>query len=303
MNITLHQLAVLQAVNQTGSMTGAAGSLHVTQPAISNSLKQLEKLFNAPLVDTVGRQTRLTQLGERVLQTAITVQGALDQLHQDVMAMQSTLAGAMTVTIVSTAKYFVPKLLGSFKHQHPEIDIKLKVCNREEAVEVLKQRRSDFLIMSQPPKQLSVDVQPFYDDELVVAASPALAARYRSRRRLSLKQLANEDWIIREPGSGTRIMMLQLLKEAGISTRFKMEVGNNESIKQLVMADMGLSVLSRQSIELELKEGLITSLPVSGFPLAHPWYLVVHRRQHLSPLTQAFYAYARTHSEVAHINS
>lgn len=271
MNITLHQLRALKAVKDYGSITAAAHVLHITQPAVSNILKQLEQCYDYPLTETIGKKIFLTETGLRVVKASEAIQQVLDDLSADINALHGKLSGTMTVTIVSTAKYFVPRFLGEFRQRFPEVTIKLTVCNRQEAIHILKQNSSDILIMSQLPEGVAIENQLFYRDELIVVGSPSFK---RDHKHTSLKDLAECDWIIREPGSGTRIVMQKLFKQHKMVPNIAMEVSNNESIKQLIIANMGISIVSRQSIELELQHNLLKILPVAGFPLKHPWYLV-----------------------------
>lgn len=285
MNITLHQLRVLKAVKDCGSITAAAHTLHITQPAVSNILKQLEQYYDYPLTETIGKKIFLTETGLCVVKAAGAIQQVFDDMNADINALHGKLSGTMTVTIVSTAKYFVPRFLGEFRQKFPEVAIKLTVCNRQEAIQFLKQNSSDILIMSQLPEDIAIDKQLFYRDELIIVGSPNFKLKHK---RHSLKDLTNYDWIIREPGSGTRIAMQKLFKQHKMVPNIAMEVSNNESIKQLIMANMGISIVSRQSIELELQHNLIKILPVSGFPLDHPWYLVRNKGKAAKRIVEEF---------------
>ena len=290
MNITLHQLRVLMAIESNGSITAAAHALHITQPAVSNILKQLELAYDHPLTETIGKKIYLTEVGKRVSKTAHEINTLLEKTTIDINALHNKISGTMTVTIVSTAKYFVPKLLGEFRKIYPEINIKLTVCNRQESIEILKKNSSDFLIMSQLPDDVSIEKELFYQDSLVIAAAPESGIKHGVK---SLKDLKDCDWIIREKGSGTRIVMEKLLKKYKMIPKVKMEVGNNESIKQMIMANMGISIISKQSIELELKNNLITTIPVNNFPLPHPWYLVRNKGKHPSEIVKEFFKFAK----------
>lgn len=292
MKITLHQLNVLTAVQEYQSITIAAQMLHVTQPAVSNILKQLEVSFEYALTETIGKKVFLTKAGERLVAASQAMNQTLEQAIADIHALHDQVSGTMTVTIVSTAKYFVPKFLGEFRRTHPLVKIKLTVCNRQEAISQLKNNVTDFVIMSQPPDDIPISQQLFYDDELVAVAAPEKQFQHKIRQ---LKDLNDEDWIIREPGSGTCIAMQRLFKQHKMLPNTVMEVGNNESIKQLIMANMGISIISRQSIELELEHELIQILPVAGFPLKHPWYIVMNKGKHIGPIVAEFLNFVHQH--------
>ena len=294
MNITLHQLNVLKAVKTHRSITIAAQMLHITQPAVSNILKQLELNYGHALTETIGKKVFLTAVGERLVEAANTINQALEQAASDINALHGKLSGTMTVAIVSTAKYFVPKLLGEFRKQHPSIKIKLTVCNRHDAIQMLKNNSSDFVIMSQPPNNMPITSQVLYEDQLVVVASPEMKLKTNN---IKLKDLIDEDWIVREPGSGTRIVMKKLFKQNKMAPNIAMEVGSNESIKQLIMANMGISIVSRHSIEFE--RDFIKIVPVVDFPLKHPWYLVMNKGKRISPVVGEFLHFVKEQDFVA----
>lgn len=297
----LHHLRVLAAIKTQGSVTAAARMLHITQPAVSNILKQLQQTYGYPMVESIGKKLYFTRAGERVLQMAVDIEQLLEQTQSDLDRMHNELSGRLSATIVSTAKYFVPKLLGAFRHQYPKVSVKLHVCNRNDAITALKGNDSDFLIMSQPPKDFPINLSLFYQDELVVAVSPEFSQQPRFQTEaLTLTDLADEQWIIREPGSGTRMVMRSLFKQAKIAPNVFMEVSNNESIKQLIIADMGVSLVSKQSIELELHSGLIHVLPVKGFPIKHPWYLVTPRGRQLTAVTESFCQFSKDNMDLIH---
>lgn len=292
MKVTLHQLNTLEAVKTHGSITAAAHALHITQPAVSNILKQLEQLYSHKVTETIGKKIFLTEAGEKLVETAKHINLLLDNAVSDINAMHGELSGTLTVAIVSTAKYFVPKLLGEFRSQHPKVKIKLTVCNRQEAIKILKNNSSDFLIMSQLPDGIPIRQQLFYQDKLVVATSPGLEIKPKPKQ---LRDLNNYDWIIREPGSGTRIVMKKLFKQYKMLPNLTMEVSNNESIKQLIMANMGISIISKQSAELELKNKLIKILPIENFPIEHSWYLVMNKGKHINHVMHEFFDFVKQH--------
>lgn len=293
MKVTLHQLNTLEAVKAYGSITAAAQALHITQPAVSNILKQLEKIYAHDLTETIGKKIFLTPAGEKLVETVKNINLLLSDAESDINAMHGELSGTLTVAIVSTAKYFVPKLLGEFRRIHPKVKFKLTVCNRQEAIEILKTNRSDFLIMSQLPDGIPIKQQLFYQDKLVIASSPELKIKPKAKQ---LKDLNNYDWVIREPGSGTRIAMKKLFKKYKMMPNLTMEVSNNESIKQLIMANMGISIVSKQSIELELKNKLIKILPIEDFPIEHSWHLVMNKGKHISHVMHEFFEFVKHQS-------
>jgi DNA-binding transcriptional LysR family regulator len=285
MPVTLHQLNTLKAVKNHGSITAAAQALHITQPAVSNILKQLESHYPCPLIEIVGKKLYLTEAGLCLIDACDKISAALEVADTEINALNGKLSGTLRVTIVSTAKYFVPRILGSFRKTHPGIKVKLTVCNREKAIQTLRENHCDFLIMSQPPTELPIKQKFFHNDQLVVVGSPEM----KFKRKMTLSDLAEHDWLIREPGSGTRIVMKKLFRQCKATPNVVMEVSNNESIKQLIMANMGISIVSKQSIELELEHNLLKVLPVVNFPLQHPWFVVMNQAKHQNSIINEFF--------------
>lgn len=300
MRLTIHQLSVFKSVADMGSVSLAAKSMHLTQPAVSNILKTLEDYFGCPLFEVINKQRHLTSAGERVLMLANRIQTDVASTENDIHEMMDEYKGPMKVAVVSTAKYFIPRLLGAFAGDYPDAELSLKVANRETIIERLEMNEDDFVIMSQPPSSDQLLIEPFYDDQLVVAAS--VNHPLAKVKKLSWQELADVDWVMREKGSGTRIVMKNLFESHGIDPRIVMQLDNNESIKQLMIANIGISIVSMQSIELELYANLLTTLNVEGFPLPHPWYLVSHKNKHTTKLVKAFKEFVRTHRDIAHFH-
>ena len=295
MAITIHQLNVLKAIYKTGSVSGAAEYYSLTQPAISNIIKKLEQNVGYKVIKRSGRNVVLTEAGNIMVRASGKVKTVLDDALSEMQDWYGSISGTVSVTIVSTAKYFAPRLFGAFQKQYPNVTIKLTVCNRQEVISLLKNESSDLFIMSQIPDDLDIDVQTIYEDELVVAAAkefkPGNAIDFQ--KTIPLSVLIDEKWIVREPGSGTRIVMEKIFKQYDARPALiNMEVGNNESIKQLIIANMGISIISRQSIELELKHHLIQALPVEHFPLKHMWYMVSPKRINKRKVIRELYQFA-----------
>ena len=300
MNITLHQLQVFKKVAELNSVTQAAKALHMTQPAVSNVLRLLNDSLASPVFEVINKKIYLTSTGRILLEASDQIRQTLDGALSQINLEKGLLTGTIRIASVSTAKYFILRLLGAFKKEHPDIHIQLVVKNRNDIIDRLHHNADDFVIMSQLPDNLKIDYQPCYEDELVVAA--AAEYQFKTKKITTLQQLQDEAWLIREQGSGTRMAMLNLFKKYRINTPFEMELDNNESIKQAVISNMGISILSRQSIELEEKLGLIKVPGIKEFPVAHEWYLVKAKGKKSSPIAQKFYDYVRLHPEVCHFN-
>ncbi len=300
MNITLHQLEVFKKVAELNSVTNAAKALHMTQPAVSNVLRLLNETLNNPVIEVINKRIFLTNTGAILLEASHKIKQTLDDALTQLSLEKGILKGTLKIATVSTAKYFILKMLGAFKKDNPAVTIQLTVKNRDDVLERLRHNQDDFVIMSQLPDNVKVDHYPFYEDELVVASANAYPMNHC--KISSLHDLKQERWLIRETGSGTRMAMLNLFKKNRFVPQIEMEIDNNECIKQALMSNMGLSILSKQSIELEQKVGLIKIIALKGFPVAHEWYLVKCLGKTLSPIAQQFYDFVRSHPEVAHYN-
>ena len=299
MRISVHQLSVFKKVSDEAGITAAAKKLYMTQPAVSNILKSLEAYYECKLIEIIGKKVYLTPSGQKVYDAAVKLEEILQNLETDIKNLNGKLSGKLKISVVSTAKYFMPRLLGAFKKDLMEnIEIELKVCNRRQVIERLNNNLDDFVIMSQPPTEKDFIVHDFFEDQLVVAVSAS--SKLINKTKWHLIDLEKENWVIREPGSGTRIVMQKLFNESNMVPNIIMEVSNNESIKQMILADMGISIVSLQSIEFELDLGLIKILPVVGFPVFHEWYWVCHKGKVQSLLVEKFLTYASSHAESAH---
>ncbi|MCW5589890.1 MAG: LysR family transcriptional regulator [Legionellales bacterium] len=287
MRITLHQLQVFKRVAELQSVSLAAQSLHMTQPAVSNILRQVEQYYQCTLVQVMNRKLHLTEFGKVVLQMAQDLDGVLTAGVQKIQSIKGLITGNLTVAIATTAKYFMPHLLGEYKQKYPGTHIQMKVYHRELILERLEKNLDDFVVLSQLPDFIEVDAYPIFADELVVAASVHHPLA-KKNSPLALNELHNENWIIREAGSGTRIAMLALFNRQKFLPVIDMELGNNEAIKQALMADLGISVVSHHSIKHEVANQLLTVLNVADFPLPHVWYYVTLKNKRVSPAAEAF---------------
>lgn len=296
MKLTLHQLHVFQTVAEAGSVTAAANQLHMTQPGVSNIMRQLEEHYDCQLTHMLGRQLQLSQFGEILLNGCKKIGIELANIRTDLERLKGCVAGTLKVATVSTAKYFVPHLLGEFKSYHPDVHIQLVVKNREQIIERLQNNADDFVVMSHPPRELAVDIADLYEDELVIAAS----SQYQtpSNETLSLKHFKEAPWIIREQGSGTRFATENAFQKYKFYPKVGMEISDSEAVKQALIANIGISVISRQSINKELQDASLKILPVKGFPIKHEWYLVKNRSVKLSPIAESLYEFANRHQPV-----
>ncbi len=285
-HVTLRQLQIFEAVVRLGSYTRAAELLHLTQPTVSMQVKKLGETIGYPLLEKVGNHIHTTAVGDEVYATAQNILRSMVSLGESAAAMEGVVKGPLRIAVITTAKYFMPHLLGAFITQHPEVQPMLKVTNRSRVLERLKSNEDDLLIMGQVPVGLDVEAHPFVDNELVVVASPRHPLAQRSS--ISLQQLSEERFLVREAGSGTRLAVDRVFAEQGLEVKPYMELGSSEAIKQAVMAGLGISVLSRHNLKLELAGKHIAILDVKGFPLFYRWYAVHLKGKKLSLASRTF---------------
>jgi len=288
-NVTLRQMRVFAAVARHLSFTRAAQELHLTQPAVSQQVSLLEEEVGMPLFEHLGRKIRLAPAGMELLRYATQVTELLREAGETLAAMRGLKRGVLKLGAVSTAKYFAPTLLSAFTPAYPEVTIKFTVANREEIVKLLGANELDLVIMGRPPRELDTTAEPFARHPFVIIASPEHPLT--RRRHIPLKSLTRESFIIREQGSGTRASMEHVFRERAAPFRATMEVSSNETIKQAVMAGMGLSFISSHTIGLEAEAGKLAILDVAGLPVVRDWYVIHLREKILSPIASAFRGY------------
>lgn len=289
MNITFRQLRLFLALAETNSVSRAARQCHVTQPTASMQLKEITESVGVPLYEVISRRVHLTDAGRDLARTARSIADDWAAFGQRIDATRGLTRGQLRVAVVSTAKYFVPRLLGSFCTKYPEIDISLEVLNRDGVVQRLRDNQDDLYIMSMPPTDIDLEDQVFMPNPLVVIAASvhALAAR----RKLPLAELGTQRFILRERGSGTRMAIDAHFKRLRFRPDLRLELGSNEAIKEAVAGRLGLAVLSRHALRDSELETDLCVLPVQGMPIPSQWHVVHPRAKQLSPIAQVFRAH------------
>jgi DNA-binding transcriptional LysR family regulator len=249
-------------------------------------VRELEQSCQIPLFERVGRGIRLTEAGEELARCAATIAGQVELTREHLDALRGLKAGLLKLGAVSTAKYFAPSLLSAFRREYPGASIRFSVGNRQEMIRQLADNQVDLMIMGRPPPELQTVAVPFARHPLVIVAPPdhPLARR----KRIPLRDLAGESFLIREDGSGTRAAMERLFRDQGVAYQASMEMSSNETIKQAVMAGMGISLLSSHTVGLELKAGKLVVLDVAGLPIVRDWYVIHLMAKRLSPIAAAF---------------
>ena len=289
---TLHQLKVFEAVARHHSFTRAAEELFLTQPTVSMQVKQLTKAVGMPLFEQVGKRLSLTQAGEELVKTCREIFEKLDQFEMTVADLKGLKQGRLRVAVITTAKYFVPRLLGPFCQRYPGIDISLQVTNHEYILNRLSENLDDLYVMSQLPENIEITCQPILENPLVVVA-PA-DHPLAKEKNISLDRLAAEPFIMREPGSGTRKAVQNLFDEHKILLKVRLDLGSNEAIKQAIVGGLGISILSAHTLALEGPNTQLTILNVEKFPIERYWYALYPSGKQLSIVARTFLEYLLT---------
>ncbi len=286
MNVTLRQMKVFESVARNLSYTRAATELFLSQPAVSMQVRQLERQLGVPLFERVGRRIHLTEAGREVYQYSRSIAQQLDEMETLLADLKGLSSGRLRISVASTANYFVPSLLATFHQRYPGITVSLDVTNRETLLGQLRDNTVDIVVMGQPPASLDVDAQAFMENPLVIVAPPGHPLA--NRENIPLRRLQEETFLVREPGSGTRVAMERFFAERGIRLKTGMEVGSNEAIKQSVQAGLGLGLLSRATVEQELTLKRLTILRIAEFPIMRHWYVVHRHGKRLPAAAEAF---------------
>ena len=283
--ITFRQLETFAHVARLGSFTRAADALHLTQPAISIQIRQIADTLGMPLFEQIGRDISLTPAGELLLEATRELDDVWNRFESSIDDLKGLKRGKLRVALVTTAKYFLPRMLGAFCQRYPDIDIELEIANRERIVERLRNNQDDLYIMSYPPADLDIVARPFLDNALVVVAAPG---HWAVGRPVTLADLAGEHFLLREQGSGSRHAVDRHLSAVGMRLNVRLSLASNEAIRDLAASGMGLGVLSRHALDSEPARDGIAILDVEGFPLQQAWNVVHLDKKLLSVPAQAF---------------
>ena len=292
---TLPQLRVFEASARLGNFTRAAQELHMAQPTASVQIKKLSETVGLPLFEQVGKRIYLTEAGRRVYAGCNDVFQALSKLEDTLSEMRGLASGHLRLAVASTAKYFVPRLLGAFIQRHPGIEASLQIHNRGTLIERLGRNEDDLYLFADPPVEHEVVVQAILSDPLVVIAREdhPLAAE----KNIAFARFASEPFLIREPGSGTRRVALKVFEEHRLAPRIRMELSTDEAIREAILAGLGVSILSRYSLGLEPDRSKLTCLDVEGFPRERHWHFIYPVGKQLSVAARAFMDFARTEAK------
>jgi len=288
---TLRQLELFEAIARLGSFTRASEELFLTQPTVSMQIKKLTDTVGMPLFEQVGKKIYLTEVGQELLQASKGISEHLANFEMIAANMKGLKKGKLRLAVVTTAKYFAPRLLGSFCQIYPGVEVSLIVTNRERLLERVANNLDDLYILGQPPDDANVVAEAFLENLLVVIA-PADHPLAKVKN-IPPAKLANEPFLLREVGSGTRMAVERLFEDLGIKINMRMELGSNEAIKQSVIGGLGISVLSRHTLELDLPSKQFVMLDVQGFPIKRHWYFAYPAGKQLSLIAGTFVDHLR----------
>lgn len=286
MHVTFRQLQVFQAVARHLSYTQAAQELHLTQPAVSMQIKQLEEEVGLPLFEQLGKKVFLTQAGEEMFLYSRNIAHELAEAEEVLEQLKGVRRGHLVLAVASTANYFATRLLAAFAKQFPGVTFSLDVTNRAALLQQLDNNESDLVIMGRPPADMPLSMESFMENPLVVIAP--IHHPLVCKGELGLEELKDEPFLFREKGSGTRIAMERFFNERGVILQTGMEMASNEAIKQAVEAGLGLGIVSIHTLELELETRRLAILAVREFPILRHWYLVHREGKRLSPVATEF---------------
>ncbi len=295
MNVTIRQLKVFEAVARHMGFTRAAEELHLSQPAVSMQVKQLEEHVGLPLFEQVGKKIFLTEAGREMFHYAKAIASQLDEAEEVIEALKGVQKGRLDISVASTANHFGTKLLAAFSQKYPSVTIKLDVTNRESLLRQLAENEKDLVIMGRPPAGLELEAESFMDNPLVVVAQAGHP--WTKEKGIDPERLRDRTFVVRERGSGTRLLMERFFESHDIPFEPGMEMTSNEAIKQAVEAGLGLAVVSSHTIELELETNRLAVLDVQDFPIMRHWYVVHPRSKRLSPVAQAFRQFVLTDAD------
>jgi DNA-binding transcriptional LysR family regulator len=298
MNFTLHQLKVFTTIVENKSITKAANEMNMTQPAASIQLKNFQDQFDIPLSEIIGRQFYVTDFGKEIYLIAVEILNKTETIQYKTEAFKGLLSGKLKISVVSTGNYVMPYFLSGFLKKYPKVELVLDVSNKTTVIKDLEQNQVDFSLVTVSPSHLEIEELPIMDNHLVLVASKE--NKIISEKGTSIFKTI--PLIYREEGSGTRHTMQQFFKQEKIAPKIKLELTSNEAIKQAVVANIGVSIVSLLSIKNELLQNELKIIPAKGLPLKSVWKLIYLKKKTLSPVAKAFLEYVASEKETVYKN-
>jgi DNA-binding transcriptional LysR family regulator len=287
MNISLTQLKALKAISQHESITNAAKSMNMTQPAVSIQLKNLQEQFEVPLTEIIGKKIYITEFGQELVEMADRIFADVNRIEQKMLELKGLLAGKIRISAVSTGKYIIPYLMADFMKINPHVEINLEVSNRNQVLAHLEENTTDLALISvNLPNEEKFDSITLEENKWYLACAPELEEKFREE--INANNWEKIPFILREKGSGTRSKMEDFFKSRNINAESKLELATNEAVKQAIMAGLGASILSNFSMSQEIADNRITILQYPGLPLKSAWKLIWLKQKRHSPAVMAF---------------
>lgn len=298
MNYTLHQLQIFLKIVQTQSVTKAAEELHLTQPAVSIQLKNLQDQFEIPLTEVIGRKIFITDFGLEIAESAENILNQVYAIHYKTQAFKGQLTGRLKISIVSTGKYVMPYFLSDFLKQHSGIELLMDVTNKSKVIESLEKNEVDFALVSILPTNLNIDKIDLLQNKLYLVGN----SKTKIKKGLGAKDIFKDLPIIfREKGSGTRQKMEDFIENNHLSVLNKMELTSNEAVKQAMLAGLGYSIMPLIGIRRELQNNELKIIPLKGLPLKTTWSLIWLKAKKHAPVSLSFLEYIRKEkSQIVH---
>lgn len=296
MNYTLHQLQVFLKITQTKSITKAAEALHLTQPAVSIQLKNLQDQFEIPLTEVVGRQLYVTEFGNEIAVAAQNIINEVYNINYKTLAFKGMLSGKLKISVVSTGKYVMPYFLSDFTNKNSGIELEMDVTNKLKVIKSLKNNEVDFALVSTLPTGIEVDTEVLLTNKLFLVTNYQNSDDIKNTKTY----LSSCSLIYREEGSATRIAMENYIREQGVQAKMKLQLTSNEAVKQAVIAGLGLSIMPLIGLKNELENGIIKIIPAKNLPIITNWNLIWLKGKKMSPTANAYLEFIR--SEKVRIN-
>ena len=294
MNYTLHQLQVFLKITETKSITKAAVELHLTQPAVSIQLRNLQNQFEIPLTEIIGRQLYVTDFGKEIAKASQRILEEVNAINYKTMAYKGILSGKIKISVVSTGKYVMPYFLSEFANKNKGIEIEMDVTNKTRVIKALKNNEVDFALVSILPSDLNVESEVLMQNKLFLVGNKNILLD----RNIKIDELLSESPLIyREVGSATRISMEKFIYDKGINARMKLQLTSNEAVKQAVIAGLGLSIMPLIGLKNELENGDIQILPIKELPIITNWRLIWLKEKKLSPIALAYLQFLTENKE------
>ncbi|WP_293896231.1 LysR family transcriptional regulator [Flavobacterium sp.] len=294
MNYTLHQLQVFLKITQTKSITKAAEALHLTQPAVSIQLKNLQNQFEIPLTEVVGRQLYITEFGKEIALAAENIINEVYKINYKTSAFRGVLSGKLKIAVVSTGKYVMPYFLTDFTNANRSVELEMDVTNKAGVINALKNNEVDFALVSTLPSGIGIESEVLLTNKLFLVASKNITS---SDKKNIGDYLLNAPLIYREEGSATRIAMENYFQKQGIQVNMKLQLTSNEAIKQAVMSGLGLSIMPLIGLKNELENESIKIIPVKNLPIVTNWTLIWLKGKRLSPAANAYLQFIQIRKE------